>query len=192
MKCITRFCVVVCAVAVPGFSQPTRPEVFAYVGGLRAAGDEGSLGAGFIYGGDILVPFYRRLALNIDAATAKTRRSSGGDEFHLRRTFLGVSLVGRWGNERTYFFAGGGLGIEHSRGRTIASTFLPGIRPPGAEEIAPGVFQFRSSETNPALIGRAGFVHTVWRRALLRFDLLWSQQHALPNIGGRVGVGYRF
>jgi hypothetical protein len=74
MKCIARISVLFCAVAFPVFAQPTRPEVFGYFGGLRAAGDESSLGSGFMYGGDVLVPIHRRIAVNVDAATGKTSR----------------------------------------------------------------------------------------------------------------------
>lgn len=189
---MTRVCALLFASAVAISSQPTRPEVFGYAGGLRAAGDEGSLGSGLLWGGDVIVPLGRRLGVGIDIGTAKTERSLGGNDFRLRRTFWGTTLLGRWGNERTYFFAGGGVGFEHSSAVSTAGNFLPGVRPPGAEEVSPGVFRFRSSETNPSLVGRAGVVHAIRGNLLLRFDLLWSQRYALPSIGGRAGLGYRF
>lgn len=189
---MTRACLLLFSSAAAMFSHPWRPEVFGYAGGLRAAGDEGWLGSGLLWGGDVIVPLSRRFGVGIDVGTARTGRSLGGNDFRLRRTFGGSSLLGRWGNDRTYFFAGGGVGFEYSSAVSTAGNFLPGVRPPRAEEVSPGVVRFRSSETKPSLAGRAGVVHAIRGSLLLRFDLLWSQQFARPSIGGRVGIGYRF
>ena len=107
---MTRVCVVLLASAAAIFSQPVRPEVFGYVGRVRAAADEGSLGRGLLWGGDVIVPIGCRLGIGIDAGTAKTGVSFGVGDFQLRRTFVGFSLLGRWGSERTYAFAGAGGG----------------------------------------------------------------------------------
>ena len=192
MNAMTRVCVVLLASTAAISSQPVRPEVFGYVGRVRAAADEGPLGSGVLWGGDVIVPIGHRLGIGIDAGTAKTGRSFSGGDFQLRRTFVGFSLLGRWGLERTYAFAGAGGGFEHSNSASTIGNLAPGFRPPNAEEVSPGVFRFRSSETSPSLVGRAGVVHAIRGNLLLRFDLLWSQRYVLPNIGGRVGLGYRF
>ena len=106
---MTRVYVLLLASAAAIFSQPVRPEVFGYVGRVRAAADEGSLGSGLLRGGDVIVPIGHRLGIGIDAGTAKTGVSFGLGDFQLRRTFVGFSLLGRWG-----LFAGAGGGFEHS------------------------------------------------------------------------------
>ena len=173
-------------------AQPTRPELFGYVGVLRAAGDEGSLGSGLLWGGTAVVPIARRVAFDVDIGRAKTERNFPGELFQLRRTFAGFSVIGRWGSAHTYVFAGGGVGIEASNRLSQSGNVLPGFRPPGGREVAPGVFQFTSSDTRPSLVVRGGVVHAIWRNILVRFDLFSSQQHVLPNLGARAALGWRF
>lgn len=154
--------------------------------------DEGSLGSGLSWGGAAVVPVGERFALDMDVSTVRTRRTFSADEFEPRRTFLAPSLVGRWGTDRTYAFAGAGIGMERSSSRSRSSNLLPGVRPPGAREVSPGVFEFRSSDTGASLVIRAGIVQQVWRKTVARFDQLWSQRHVLPNVGVRFGLGFRF
>jgi hypothetical protein len=171
---------------------PRRAEVYGHAGWFSIAGDE-STGPGTLsLGGGVLVPFSRRFALDGDVSTAKTSRDFAADSFRIRATYANVSVVARWGSDRTYFFAGGGAGLEHDRSVSRAANFLPGIRPPTGIEVAPGVFEFRHQATGPALIGRVGFVQAITQRLLMRVDLLWSQRFVAPSIGVRAGVGYRF
>ena len=156
--------VVIPAAFAPAFAQPRSPEVFGQVGLARAAGDEGSLGIGPSFGGALMVPFVPKLGFDLDVQAARTRRDvSAGFELKADQTLVNPAIVYRRGNERAYFFAGGGVGYVS-----------------GGEECG------------ATLIGKFGVVAAPGKRFLLRADFLWSQQFVLPHVGVRLGVGYRF
>lgn len=183
------------ALAMPAvlLAQPRRPEAFGHVGFLRIAGDESGGPTTAQFGAGLMLPFTKRFAADVDLTTAKASEAYGStDSYETRRTFFSGSVVARWGNERTYFFLGGGLGLENDRTVNRASNFRPEFRPPNGIEVSPGVFEFRNRYTDPTLVFRTGVVHTIRNRLLTRVDLLWSHRFVLPSIGLRVGVGYRF
>ena len=187
--------VVLCHLSEPAVSMqlPLRPEVFGNVGWMKAAGDEGGLGSGLLVGGGAVVPIGERLGMDVDVSTVGTQLNSTPSEaFQLRRTFVAPSIVRRWGSNQTYAFAGAGIGLENSRRVSRSSNVLPGFRPPNSQEVSPGLFEFRSTDTGASLVLRAGIVREISHGALIRFDMLWSQRLVLPNIGLRIGLGFRF
>lgn len=151
--------------SVPLFAQPATVEAFGMLGVHRVAADEGSLGTGVFYGGALAVPIHRRLAVDVDVVQGRTKRefSSSGVVFRSKQTLVSPSLVARWGSDRAYFFAGGGVG--------------------GA---------FSDGESGHTYVGKAGIVGAISPDLLIRADLVITFQHALPHLGTRVGVGYRF
>ena len=191
-----KFLQAVCLLSYSAFlleaQPPPRPEVYVHAGWFSIAGDESTGPGALSFGGGAQIPITARFGIDIDASTMKARRDFGSDQFQIRGTFVNFSLVARWGSERTYVFAGARAGVENTNSVSRASNFLPGFRPPGAQEVAPGVFEFRNSETRPSLVVRTGLVQTITERLVARIDMLWSQRFVAPSIGVRAGLGLRF
>lgn len=158
-------------------AQPQAVEAFAHAGVLRATGDEGSNGTGVSVGGAILFPILSRVAIDVDFWTARTTRGSSGFEFGTRQTTVAASLLYRHGNERAYGFVGGGLGGQFDR-----EFFRPG----------PGLPETTTTHSGAAVALRGGVVAAVTERVLIRAELIASVRYLLPNVGARVGLGYRF
>ncbi len=174
-------------------AQPRAPEVYGTIGVLRGASDESSAGSAASYGGMLTVPLTRRLAVDLDVETARFKRNTGGTYWRDRRWLISPSLLYRFGaNERVYGFAGGGIGAELNRTLTIERNFLPGYRPPGWEEIGPGVWKGSHSSTYRTLHARGGFVVSPLPHLVVRVDFYAAAAHVLPNFGAKLGVGYRF
>jgi hypothetical protein len=149
------------------WAQPRRAEVWANVGTARVGGDEGSNGSGFLYGAGVSAPFTRHLAVELDVARIKVDRF--GPSTH---TLISPALVWRWGSDRLYGFAGGGVGMEATR--------------------ETGFQAFRETRYNAAVQGRGGVVFSPNNRLLVRFEAFTSFQYVLPTAGVKVGIGYRF
>jgi hypothetical protein len=166
-------------------AQPKSVEMFGQIGKVRLGGDEGSVGGATSYGGALMLPFAHRWAVDVDAFHA--RRSiehSPGMPFSVRRTLVIPGIVRRWGTEKVYGFAGGGLGLQHDRSESVfMSCSLPDV-------CQPVWAQYR--DTGRALHGKLGVVGAVTPRLLIRGDVFMAFRYVLPNIGVRIGIGYRF
>ena len=174
-------------------AQPRAVELYGNIGVLRGGGDESSAGTAATYGGALTVPIVRKLAVDLDVQTARFERDFGPTYWRDRRWLISPSLLYRFGgSERVYGFVGGGIGAELNRTVTIERNFLPGYRPPGWEEISPGVWKTSGSFNYRTLHGRGGFVYSPVPHLAVRVDLHAAWAHVLPNVGLKVGVGYRF
>jgi hypothetical protein len=165
--------------AITASAQPRNVEIWGNVGAARVGGDEGWNGAGIIYGGGVAVPVTRRLAVEADVARVKVDRF--GTSTH---TLISPALVWRWGSERMYGFAGGGLGMEGTR-----STGVLTIRD---ENHNPTFQTIESTNFNAALQGRGGIVFSPNNHLIVRVEAFTSFQYALPTAGVKAGIGYRF
>lgn len=156
-------------VSLTALAQPRSAEIFGLGGLGRVGEDEGSLGNGPAVAGAVQVPFTRRLALDFDVAwTHATRDFGSAGRFENDQILVSPSLVYRWGSEKVYTFAGGGMGFE-------------------TRESASG---FRDS--GPALNAKAGVVATIKGPLLFRADVLSAWRFVLPHVQVRAGIGYRF
>ncbi|HWQ56359.1 MAG TPA: hypothetical protein VN442_21915 [Bryobacteraceae bacterium] len=175
-------------------AQPRAVEVYAQTGVLGGGGDEGWAGRAGSWGGALTVPLVPRLALDLDFQSARFARDFGsqGSYFRTRRWLISPALLYRFGNERVYGFAGGGLGAELNRSVSIESNFLPGYQPPGWQEISPGVWKATHSSRDRTVHARGGFVISPVRHLVIRVDVHAGWVYVLPNLGVKVGVGYRF
>ncbi len=167
-------CLLVLACAV--WAQPHAVEVFGQIGYGRANDDEGSVGSGVTYGGALTVPFKPRWAVDIDVQHLRTERSPSPDfSFGTRCTLVSPALQYRRGSERTYGFVGFGAGAA------LAEAFY---RERGRE--------FTSSANKMTFHARVGFVVAPTGRFLVRTDLYTAFRYVSPDVGLKVGVGYRF
>jgi hypothetical protein len=166
-------------------AQPRRPEIFLNIGVMRAGGDEGSLGSGAAYGGAVMLPFTRRLAVDLDVQVSKVVNDIGGNRHELRRWLIMPSLVYRFGTEKVYGFTGGGVGAAFDRLSHTEAFPIP--RPVG-----PDLFAFESKDTDRTLHALGGVVVNPLPHLVVRFDLYVAFQFVLPNAGVKAGVGYRF
>lgn len=168
-----------CIAMMPASAQPKRPEVFGLAGFARAVDDEGSLGTGLATGGAVTLPFARRWAIDLDVNHLRTNRDVGqGFKLQGRRTHITPAVQYRRGNEeRVYGFVSFGIGATVARdgGNFIVSRPL-------------------ETTTGPHFQGKGGFVTVLNGRVLLRAEMftIFSFQHLSPDLGARVGVGYRF
>lgn len=139
------------------------------------------------------MPLARRLAVDIGAQNARiVRQSAPSTYYRVRRWVVSPSLLYRFGNPRVYGFAGGGVGTEVNRSLTIEGNFLPDYRPPGWEEIGPGVWKTSHAWRRTTIHARGGFVVAPVRHLVVRVDLDAAWAYVLPNAGVKVGLGYRF
>jgi hypothetical protein len=144
-------------------AQPRSPEIFALGGIARVVDDEGSLGTGPAVAGAIQFPFTRRVAVDVDLAWASASRSfSSGVEFETRQWLFNPSVVYRWGSERTYAFAGGGVGYDSS------------------------------GDAGTAINAKGGVVTNLRGGLLFRADVVAAWRFVLPHVQARAGIGYRF
>ena len=175
-------------------------EVVVHFGAFRAGSDEGPIGTGASYGGGIILPISRRIAVAVDVQTSRVFRTTGRptDWYRSQRSLLIPSVLYRFGGEAVYGYVGGGLGtdfdlsIYHTdvRSQPIGSGgTIPVPTGQGWREIEPGVFELMQSEAGrPPVSVQGGFAAFPWRRLGLRGDLFMSGWH----LGARIGVAYRF
>ena len=180
--------VVLAAAFVAAAAEPPRStEVFAQIGSMRLGGDEGSAGTAVAFGGAVTAPLTSRWALDAALATA---RPDAYDQppgyFSVRRLLVSPALVRRFGNQRVLGFAGVGLGLQsdntHSR-----HSFYAGDPPQMT-----GITEVRTTQTGWTLLARVGVVGNPWSDLLVRADVELSWRYVLPNVVGRIGVGWRF
>jgi len=163
--------------ASPLWCQPKAVEVFGQIGYGKAWDDDGSLGAGVVYGGTVTLPLSPRWAVDLDVQHNRTAyHASAGHTFGTRRTLVSPAILYRRGSDRVYWFAGGGFGgrIDHIYERWTG-------RP-----------EFRVSGYRTAIPVRTGVVGGVTKHLLLRADLYFVVGHVAPDAGVKLGIGYRF
>lgn len=165
--------------ALPALAElPRTPEVFGQAGVLRLGEDEGSAGRGASFGGSAMLPITPKFAVDVEALTARVSSSEPpGERFSLRRTMLLPALVRRWGDEKVYGFAGGGVGAQFDRTHIVSSS---------------AGLNFRGGDNGMTLHGKGGVVAALTPRLLVRADALIAFRYVLPSIGLRIGLGYRF
>lgn len=173
-------------------AQPRALEVYGQAGVLGGGGDESWAGRAATWGGAVTVPLVRKLAIDLDAQAARFVRESGPTYFRTRRWLISPALLYRFGSERLYGFAGGGIGAELNRSVTIESSFLPGYQPPGWQQISPGVWKTTHSSRDRTVHARGGFVVSPVRHLVIRVDVHAGWVNVLPNLGVKLGLGYRF
>lgn len=156
-------------------AQPRKPEVFGIVGGARLSEDEGSLGTGPVSGGALTLPFARRWAVDLDLTHFRSEREESGISFGGSRTHFAPALQYRGGGQRSYGFAAFGAGIAASETWTETGAARDSYR-----------------DTGMTFHARTGFVAAVSERWLIRADVFLAFRYVQPDIGVRVGVGYRF
>ncbi len=187
------WCTAVALAAGPGFAQPKAVELYLTGGFLKGGGDESSVGSAPCWGGALTVPLTRRLAVDIGAQNARIARERPPSTYYrVRRWVVSPALLYRFGNARVYGFVGGGVGAEVNRSVTIEGNFLPDYRPVGWEEIGPGVWKTSNASRRNTFHVRGGFVAAPARHWVVRVDLDAAWAYVLPNVGVKVGLGYRF
>ena len=165
------------SLALPLWCQPKAVEVFGQIGYGNAQGDDGSFGAGVVYGGTLTLPLSPRWAVDLDIQHNRTTYdASAGHTFGTRRTLVSPAILYRRGSDRVYWFAGGGFGgrIDQMYDRR------------------PGLPESRRSENGTAIPMRTGFVGGVTKHLLVRADLYFVVVHVAPDAGVKLGIGYRF
>jgi hypothetical protein len=162
------------------WSQPSAVELWGSVGIAQAAGDEGSIGTGAIYGGGITAPFTGGLAFEVDVQGMRAERFNP-----VSRVFVNPAIVFRWGSERVYGFAGGGAGVQVDTGEQLHFEF-----PPGHAEPVVTTRSFRESRLT--FHGRGGLVVSPRTRLIIRAELFSIWHFVMPTAGIRFGLGYRF
>ena len=167
--------------AANAWTQPRNVEVWGGAGVAGAAGDEGSIGTGVAYSAGVTVPVWRQLAVEGDVLRVHAERFPPG----VTRVFLSPAVVWRFGAERMYGFAGGGVGLQIDKGRTLELDFRPGQQPPLARERP-------YTDAGATLHGRGGVVINPGHRVLVRAELLVMWHYVLPTVGARFSIGYRF
>ena len=162
--------------ACAAWRQPKAVEVFGQVGYGRANDDEGSVGSGALYGGALTVPWTSHWAVDVAIHHIRTTRATAPTwSFGTRRTLLSPAIQYRRGDEHAYGFVGFGAGAA------FQEAFF---RQEGRETA--------SSDTGLTLHTQAGFVAAPAGRFLLRADLYLVFRYVAPDIGVRIGLGYRF
>jgi hypothetical protein len=161
-------------------SQPRAIEIWGSAGAAQAAGDEGSLGSGFAYGGGIAVPFTRRLAVEVDITRFRVERFEP-----VTRTLISPALVYRWGTDKVYGFAGGGLGLQRDRGSFARFEMVP-------NQEQPLMTPLRFSDTGATLHGRGGLVIHPGAHIIVRTEFFAAWRYVMPSVGVKIGIGYRF
>lgn len=176
----------------PAFAQPKNVEFFLTAGALRGGGDEGSPGSGGAFGGVLTIPLASKLAVDVDVQTTRLVREFSGPStyYRVRRWVISPGLQYRFGSRRVYGFVGGGLGGEISRSVTVEGGL--DYHRPGWQEIGPGVWETRAAWNRTTFHSRTGVVISPVNRLLVRVDLNAAWAHVSPNLGIKVGLGYRF
>jgi hypothetical protein len=163
--------------ALPLWCQPKAVEVFGQIGYGKAQGDDGSLGAGVVFGGAVTLPLSSRWAVDLDVQHSRTTYDvRAGQTFGTRRTLVSPAILYRRGSDRVYWFAGGGFGGRIDR----------------MYDRSPGQPERRVSENGTAFPLRTGFVGGLTKQLLVRADLYVVVVHVAPDAGAKLGIGYRF
>ena len=166
---------------LPAWAQPRKTvEVWGSAAIAHAAGDESFIGTPAAYGGGVAIPLTRSLAINFDVERMRAERFNP-----VTRVFVSPALVWRWGNERVYGFAGGGMGLQIDRSIGFLYSAVPGQQQPSATQV-------QSTDSGPALHGQVGVVYNPVSRLILRAGFVSHWHYVLPTSGIRFGVGYRF
>jgi hypothetical protein len=161
---------------------PRSVEVFGQVGAMRFGGDEGSEGTSATYGGAVMIPLTTKWALDTVVATGRTENTYSPSDFvRIRRTLIAPAIVRRFGTEKAYGFAGGGLGLQSD---STNARFSAG---PGTQ-----VTTFERRDNGGLLIGRLGGVFNPWSQLLIRGEVELAFRYVQPNISARIGAGWRF
>lgn len=169
------------------FAQPRAVEVFGLAGVSRLGGDEGWLGSAAAWGGAAVLPLIAKYAIDVDVQTAQlSRRIVSPDRFSIRRTLISPAFVRRWGAERVYGFAGGGIGAQIDQ--THSSFRIFGGTPPEPT----GTVEASNIDSAATFLGKTGIVISPIPKLLIRGDLLLAFRYVLPTVSLRLGVGYRF
>ncbi|MBI4874007.1 MAG: hypothetical protein HY822_05165 [Acidobacteria bacterium] len=167
----------VLSLALPLWCQPRAPEAFGQIGYGMAEADDGSLGKGVVFGGALTVPFAARWAVDIDVHHQRAARNSKtGNTFGVRRTLAIPAILYRRGSNRLYWFGGGGAGGRLDR----------------MFDRMPNQPEFKTSQNGVAYGGRTGVVAAATDRLLARVDFYWVHTHVAPDVGVKIGIGYRF
>ena len=168
------------AISLAASAQPRAVEVWGNIGIANAAGDEGSIGTGAIYGAGVSLPFTSRLAFETNVAGMRAERFAP-----VTRVLISPALVFRWGHDRLYGFAGGGLGLQIDRGEMLQFDLAPG-------ETEPTITTRRFTDYGTALHGRAGIVAALTPKLIFRAEVFSAWHYVAPSCGVQVGAGYRF
>lgn len=171
-------------------AQPVPAELYGHIDYFRVGSDEGTIGTAPAYGALLSFRFTKRLAFDLDAQTAEVTVPRPVQSFYrTRRTLLLPGLLYRWGSERNYLFAGGGLGFEHrqahEREDNFAEWYVPG---PPWQMIAPGIYEIKFSQWRNMIHVKTGAVVSPHCRFPLRFEFYIANWH----MGLRLAFGYRF
>lgn len=163
------------AISVAANGQTRRVELFASAGVGRVAGDEGSLGTGVAAGGTVTIPFAARWAVDVDVTHIRAERSVGqGFQLYGRHTHLSPAIQYRRGDERVYGFVSFGPGLTYS---SEGSNFSGR--------------QFLVNDTGFQWHAKAGVVGRLSGRLLVRADFFTNFRYVLPDMGARIGIGWR-
>lgn len=173
-------------------------EVYALTGSYYHGNAAGSANWEYQFGAGILAPITRKWAAILDVTTSESKDivdfdGQGGPyaRFRERRYVFAPSIVRMWRFDRFSFYAGGGIAAEHMRQRDRVRENL------GIEDgqIKFGEYQdFRSNNTNAALLLRGGTVFNVTHRIVARADFSFLPRYTdeRPSKSITFGVGYRF
>ncbi len=163
--------------ALPLWCQPKAVEVFGQIGYGKAQGDDGSFGAGVVYGGAVTLPLSPRWAVDLDVQHTRTTNDVlFRYTFGTRRTLVIPAILYRRGSDRVYWFAGGGFGGRIDR----------------MYDRSPGQPERRVPENGTAIPMRTGVVGGLTKHLLVRADLYVVVVHVAPDAGVKLGIGYRF
>ena len=153
--------------ASAALAQPRAAEVFGQVGRSRLAGDEGWHGSVNSFGAGVVLPLTNKWAVDVDLQTG--RRGSGvppPESFSIRRTLLSPAIVRRWGTERLYGFAGGGVGLQVDATESTWRIYS------GSPPVETGVGRGEHTDRAATLVGKLGIVAAPAGPLLIRGDLL--------------------
>ena len=123
------------------------------------------------------MPITRRLAVNVAVEKMRAERFNP-----VTRIFVSPAVVWRWGSERVYGFAGGGVGVQTDR--SVGILFVPGQQPSGRP--------VQSTEHGMTFHGQVGIVFNPVGGLIVRTELVSHWRYVLPTTGLRIGIGYRF
>jgi hypothetical protein len=168
-------------------AQPRAIEVLGQVGRSRFGGDEGSLGSATTFGAGAVLPLTAKWAVDVDVQTGSSEEDFPPPErFTIRRTLLSPAIVRRWGTERLYGFAGGGIGLQVDSTESVWRTYS------GNPPVESGLGRGEYTDSAPTLVGKLGIAAAPAGPLLIRGDLLLVWRYVLPTVGVRIGVGYGF
>lgn len=170
------------AVAEP----PKAVEAVGHFGLFRFGGDEGFGDSVAGYGGTLTLPFARRWAAEADVVTAFQSHMYQGFGIDTRRSLLSGHLVYRRGDERAYWFAGFGPGLQHDARNGVA------YRVTSLTDPTPVLRSISSTDQSLTLGYKTGVVVNATGNLVIRGEVLMQHQYVLPNTMLRIGVGWRF